>query len=46
MDEDPNNKCWDISALSFNTLVRVLRTNGEDEIVKFYAVKTIENISS
>ncbi|CAD8154628.1 unnamed protein product [Paramecium pentaurelia] len=46
MEEDPQNPYWKMSNLSFNQLIKVIKSQNEDEIVKFYCIKTIENISS
>ena len=43
MDEEGSDPAWDIPKSLLQLVVRCLRA-GEDEIVRFYAVKTVENI--
>ncbi len=38
---------WELTNLSYQHLLKLLRGGAaEDDIVKFYAVKTIENITA
>ncbi|KAM3146228.1 hypothetical protein pb186bvf_001573 [Paramecium bursaria] len=46
MEEDPSNQFWELNQLSYNTLVKIIKNPQEDEVVKCYCIKTIENISS
>jgi serine/threonine-protein kinase ULK4 len=43
---DENLDVWDMPDECFNTLLKVLRNTAEDEIVRFYVCKTIENITA
>lgn len=46
IDEDPSNVVWEMQAGSYQTLLKILKTPNEDEVVKFYTCKTIENITA
>ncbi|EAS06928.2 Serine/Threonine kinase domain protein (macronuclear) [Tetrahymena thermophila SB210] len=46
MDEDPTNSCWQIQGFVLQFLIKVLKSENEDELVKYYACKTIENITA
>jgi len=46
MDEDPSNSVWRIPNFVLQFLVKILKTEGEDDLVKYYAAKTIENITA
>lgn len=46
IDEDPQNTIWEISNSSYQALLRVIKNPQEDELVKFYACKTIENTTA
>lgn len=37
---------WDLSPSSYQCLIKVIKNPNEDEIVKCYACKTIENITA
>lgn len=43
---DESLDVWDMPSACFTTLLKVLRNTAEDEIVRFYACKTIENITA
>jgi len=43
MDEEGSNPAWEIPRAQLQIVVRCLKA-GEDEVVRFYAVKTVENI--
>eukprot|EP00829_Urostomides_striatus_P019432 TRINITY_DN7519_c0_g1_i1.p1 TRINITY_DN7519_c0_g1~~TRINITY_DN7519_c0_g1_i1.p1 ORF type:complete len:233 (-),score=46.53 TRINITY_DN7519_c0_g1_i1:13-711(-) len=45
MDDEAAESVWDISPSTVTAIVNCIKP-GEDEIVKFYACKTIENITS
>jgi len=46
VDEDPSGSAWRIDSNCLNYLLHLIRNTEEDEIVRFYACKTIENIAS
>jgi serine/threonine-protein kinase ULK4 len=46
IDEDPQNVVWDLNANCYQILVKVIKTTNEDEIVRFFAAKTVENITA
>ncbi len=45
MDDEAAGSAWNISPLTVAAVVRCLKP-GEDDIVRFYACKTVENITS
>ena len=45
MDDDQVDMSWEIGDPHVNSIKESLR-NGEDDIVRFYACKTIENITA
>lgn len=44
LDEDNFDPVWDLSQGSIDLLVKCLKIGEEDDIVRFYACKTLENI--
>ncbi|EGR32487.1 hypothetical protein IMG5_081210 [Ichthyophthirius multifiliis] len=46
IDEDPSNSVWQIQPFVVQFMVKLLRTENEDEYVKYYTIKTIENITA
>lgn len=46
MDEDPQNTAWDLPPAAYQAVLKTLKTANEDEVVKFYAAKTVENITA
>jgi len=47
MDEDvQNNSIWEISSNMVGFLLKTLKSSNEDDLVKFYICKTIENITA
>jgi serine/threonine-protein kinase ULK4 len=46
IDEDPQNTVWDMSSISYQTILKTIKTSSEDDIVKYYATKTVENITA
>jgi serine/threonine-protein kinase ULK4 len=44
-DDDSSDPAWEVSTSQVALLVRVMR-QSEDEVLRFYAVKTIENITA
>lgn len=45
LDDEQADSCWEISDDAIQTIVRSLR-DAEDETVRFYACKTLENITA
>ena len=35
-----------MTTLTFNTLVKTIKNNNEDELTRFYVCKTIQNITA
>lgn len=46
VDDDPSNSVWRISPAIISFLVKKIGSYEEDELVRFYACKTLENITS
>lgn len=46
MDEDPTNTVWEMPQIAYQAILKILKTPNEDEVVKFYAAKTVENITA
>lgn len=44
LDEENYDAVWDLSQGSIDLIVKCLRIGEEDDIVRFYACKTLENI--
>lgn len=45
LDDEQADQCWEISNEAILTIIRSLRPD-EDETVRFYACKTLENITA
>jgi hypothetical protein len=45
LDDEQADPVWNLNANAIKSLVKALH-QGEDEIVRFYACKTIENITA
>lgn len=45
LDDDQADPVWNLNPTAIKSLVKCLH-QGEDEIVRFYACKTIENITA
>ena len=45
LDDEQADSCWEISDEAINMIVISLK-NTEDETVRFYACKTLENITA
>jgi serine/threonine-protein kinase ULK4 len=45
LDDEQCDQCWEISDEAILVIIRSLR-DSEDETVRFYACKTIENITA
>lgn len=43
---DEGQEAWDLTNSTFNSLMKILKNSNEDELVRFYACKTIENITA
>lgn len=46
VDEVPSNSVWRISASTITFLTKTIENNEEDELVRLYSCKTVENITS
>ncbi|KRX08559.1 Protein kinase-like domain [Pseudocohnilembus persalinus] len=46
IDEDPQNQIWAMDQFSYQILLKIIKNKQEDELVQFYASKTIENITA
>lgn len=44
MDDEQVDPVWQISDLCVAAIIRCLRVSDEDDIVRFYACKTLENM--
>lgn len=44
LDEENYDSVWDLSQASIDLIVKCLRIGEEDDIVRFYACKTLENM--
>ena len=44
IDGTPQNEIWEIPFTVIATLLRIVKSSSEDEIVVLYAIKTVENI--
>lgn len=44
LDEENYDPAWDLSDQAIELIVKCLRTTDQDDIVRFYACKTLENI--
>ena len=45
LDDEQADPCWEIPQSAISMVTKVLRTS-EDEVVRFYACKTLENITA
>lgn len=43
---DEGQDVWDLSNSTFNSLIKIVKNSNEDELTRFYACKTIENITA
>ncbi|KAL4477046.1 hypothetical protein ABPG72_015359 [Tetrahymena utriculariae] len=46
VDDDPINSIWKVQPQVLSFIVKTIKNYEEDELVKFYATKTVENIAS
>ena len=44
LDGTSKNEQWEISSSAVNALLKILKSANEDEVIKHYAAKTVENI--
>ena len=45
LDDEQADPVWNLAPVAIKSLIKCLQ-QGEDEIVRFYACKTIENITA
>lgn len=43
---DEGQEIWDLTNTNLNTIVKTIKNNNEDELTRFYACKTVENITA